>query len=215
MVKAKLYDSVKSMVDVGMDLDYAIQKVVGTDKLDIFKEALSEDQVRGLNLNKAQVIKPTTITDQRSHIDQSIRLRKLTLKSKMDTGRYENWTVAEILEKNESYIPWCYYNLEKISFVDEVMEKLPHWVIENPIQKPGCDRDLWLILKETHFEKRRSYKDLSLLQLRNLLTYYKMNGKPTPDALYQAWKSKKVAIERSDKDDTPSKSVLRNKNQHK
>ena len=73
-------------------------------------------------------------------------LRKMTFKSKMGFGRYSNDTVQEVLHRTRwggrSYLVWCYFNLEKISFTDEVLDFLGV-AEEDRIEKPGKDPEFW------------------------------------------------------------------------
>lgn len=63
-------------------------------------------------------------------------LRVLTRKSKLGFGRFHDWTVADMLIRNPSYIAWAYYCVPGISFCEEILQELK---IEDRIQKPGKD----------------------------------------------------------------------------
>lgn len=64
-------------------------------------------------------------------------LRTLTRKSKMAFGKYRDYTVEEMLmsKKRKVSLIVAYYKLEKINFIDDVLEELlitPEWRIEKP-----------------------------------------------------------------------------------
>ena len=60
-----------------------------------------------------------------NNITPTPTLRKLSFKSKMGFGKYADLTVQEIINmQRTSYLRAIYYNLEGISFLDEVLEKL-------------------------------------------------------------------------------------------
>jgi len=69
-------------------------------------------------------------------------LRKLTEKSKLKFGKYQDLTVGEVLNlQHPNYIRWAYYNCDMISFMDDVLEKvrIPE---EYRITKPGKNPEL-------------------------------------------------------------------------
>ncbi len=77
-----------------------------------------------------------------------ITLRKLTFKSKIGFGKYENRTVQNLIDnRKHSKLIAMYYNYEKISFVDEVLKEL-RITEEYQINKPGVDKDM----KEKYIE---------------------------------------------------------------
>ena len=77
-----------------------------------------------------------------------IRLRKLSFKSKIGFGKYENRTVEDLIRnRKHSKLIAMYYNYEKISFVDEVLKEL-RITEEYQINKPGVDKDM----KEKYIE---------------------------------------------------------------
>ena len=72
---------------------------------------------------------------------QVISLRKLTLKSKLCFGKYSEETVEHLISrkgfKAKDYLRWCYFNLSKISFTDEVLINDLKIRKEDLIKKPG------------------------------------------------------------------------------
>ena len=79
-------------------------------------------------------------------------LRKLSYRSMLTFGKYGELTVEEMLNLNRTrYLRWCYYNLERISFIDEILEKIGIKG-EYVICKPGKDSDLGLLLNKKMVE---------------------------------------------------------------
>jgi len=75
-------------------------------------------------------------------------LRKLTEKSKFGFGKYNNLAVREVLNlQHPQYIRWCYFNLDKISFIEDILNevKIPK---EYRIEKPGKNPELGKKLDE-------------------------------------------------------------------
>lgn len=66
-------------------------------------------------------------------------LRTMALKSKFDGGKYSNQTVEIVLKIDPNYIIWNYYNMEKISFIDDILEQVGI-ASEFRINKPGIDK---------------------------------------------------------------------------
>lgn len=79
-------------------------------------------------------------------ITKAVLLRTLTLKSTISFGKYYNSTIEFIINSvgnvGKEYLRWCYYNIEGISFNDEILDILK---ITNDlrINKPGCNKILW------------------------------------------------------------------------
>lgn len=125
----------------------------------------------------------------------TIRLRKLTLKSVWDLSvKYKNWTVEKILQYHPSTIYWAYCKLEKITFSDDVLYQLQiRFPTFKKISKPGIDHDQIDLLFAS------GYQDMSVEQLRNLIRAKKINGKPIPSTLIEAFKRKKFLLSSSRK----------------
>ena len=72
-------------------------------------------------------------------------LRTMTYKSKFNFGKYNNQTVGEVLRIGKKhYIRYVYYNLDGISFTDEILKDVG--IIgddfDHRIKKPGTDPEL-------------------------------------------------------------------------
>jgi len=90
-----------------------------------------------------------------------ILLRKLVYKSKINFGQYKGQTVEEVMRLGKNgYLRYLYYNVEGISFIDEILKKIG--VIGNnfdySIKKPGKDPDMGKEIND------RILKHLSLKQ---------------------------------------------------
>ena len=80
-------------------------------------------------------------------------LRKLADKSKFGYGKYSDLSVRDVLNLGHpNYIRWCYFNSDKISFLDSILDevRIPE---EYRIQKPGKNPELGEKLEEGIFGK--------------------------------------------------------------
>lgn len=99
-----------------------------------------------------------------------ILLRTLTEKSQLKFGRYADLVVREILNlQHPGYLRWCYFNCNKISFVDEIFEEIR--IPENyRIEKPGKNPELGKKLDEEIWGRKhgieRHVKDLTIKKER-------------------------------------------------
>lgn len=86
-------------------------------------------------------------------IDGVVTLRKVTLKSKMRGGKYDNLTFGEIAAMGDrAYLRWVYYNFAGIDFADDVKEAA-NIKPDECINKPGTDAELYERLKERNRQK--------------------------------------------------------------
>lgn len=67
------------------------------------------------------------------------RLRVMTRKSRFGFGKYADLTVQDAMIVNRSYVPFVYYNIESISFSDDILDELKLIRIE----KPGKGKREW------------------------------------------------------------------------
>lgn len=85
-----------------------------------------------------------------------VTLRKLAWQSVLKFGRYADMTVRQVYEiKERSYLWWCYYNLENIDFLEDILVELmitEEW----RISKPGKNPDI-----EDRFIEEVVYKEYS------------------------------------------------------
>lgn len=78
---------------------------------------------------------------------ESIKLRKLSLKSKIGFGKHYNETVQYLLDSGkQDYLIWAYYNNSKITYLPQVLNQLD---IRQIIEKPGTNETLHLELYPT------------------------------------------------------------------
>jgi hypothetical protein len=69
-------------------------------------------------------------------------LRTLTLKSRLDFGKFGKIPIESLAKSMPSYLRWVYYTYEAITFTEDVLDliKIP---IDKRIGKPGKDNYLW------------------------------------------------------------------------
>lgn len=79
-----------------------------------------------------------------TNVTGSIKLRKLTEKSILGFGKFSERTVGQMIQFKGSrgYLRWAYFNLSKISFIDDVLDSL-HIDESLRISKPGIDEIMW------------------------------------------------------------------------
>jgi len=63
----------------------------------------------------------------------------MTKKSVFGFGKHATDTVAVVMALDRTYIPFAYYNLELVSFCDEILDELG--IIR--IEKPGVSDEVW------------------------------------------------------------------------
>lgn len=64
-----------------------------------------------------------------------VRYRICTEKSVPGFGKYADLTFGDIMKVDDEYIPWVYYNIEKVSFREGILDA---YGLER-IEKPGVD----------------------------------------------------------------------------
>lgn len=60
------------------------------------------------------------------------KLRVLTKKSRIGFGKHHDKTVADILICDKTYIAFAYYNIQHISFCDEILDEMELIRIDKP-----------------------------------------------------------------------------------
>jgi len=92
-------------------------------------------------------------------------MRTLTFKSVMKVGKFPDKTVSDlILMKKTRYLRWCYYNMGKINFIPEVLEKI-YITDEYVIDKPSINKLLGEKLNE-ELEGNMTEKSLSKIKAK-------------------------------------------------
>ena len=72
----------------------------------------------------------------------AILLRKLTKKSILGFGKYEDVAICNMLDMNyKSYLRWVYYNCSMITFVDDILDEI-NIKDKERFDKPGCNKEL-------------------------------------------------------------------------
>lgn len=133
----------------------------------------------------------------------TVTLRKLAPKSVWDYGKYQGHCVKDIIIINPKYLLWAYYNLERISFIDEILDGFAaQYKKFKRIDKPGVDPD--------YFEEHLSfqYRKMTKKELYNMITANRLNGIKSSSALIFAYKNAKVKTVHANRNETISKSSL-------
>ena len=97
-----------------------------------------------------------------------VKYRILTEKSVPDYGKYADLPISEIIKVDPNYVPWLYFNTEKISLCKELKERfnLPD------IPKPGTDKEAYF----RWLDERRDTENLTPEQ-KQKIRWSKYNGK--------------------------------------
>ena len=151
------------------------------------------------------------------NITDSVRLRKLTFRSKWDfSNKHQGWTIEEVFKHNPKSILWAYLNLQAISFTDDVLselqKKFPRLQL---IEKPGIDKEQFEYI--TDFQN--PWKKYSYPELKNIITAMKINKERIPKLLYDVYWMKKDQYIKDKKDskdpfqNVDTKAKMQGKNQ--
>jgi hypothetical protein len=127
---------------------------------------------------------------------ETIRLRKLTLKSKWEfTEKYRGWTIEQVMKFHPSSVWWSYCKLEKITYTDDILNELKEKFQGGfqEISKPGIDKSQI----DNYFEGF-TYQSKSYSELLKIIRYKQMKGEPVPVSLMEVFRGK-----RSEKYNTP------------
>jgi hypothetical protein len=99
-------------------------------------------------------------------ISDAVVFRKLAPRSKLTFGRHANMSVEDLIRLGKNhYLRWIYYNIEGLSFIDEILQKIGIITINNDytIPKPGIDPEYGKEVEEMMvgripFKKRQHYR---------------------------------------------------------
>lgn len=87
-----------------------------------------------------------------------VRLRKMTRKSVMGFGKYEDSTVGHLIDYQKTpYLRWVYYNNSNIDFMPDVLDEI-HIPEEYRIPKPGKAPEMTEIVYQANQEKLSGLK---------------------------------------------------------
>lgn len=85
--------------------------------------------------------------------------RKLSLKSRLGFGRYDTYTVGDLLKIGKAeYLKWVYYNCSQIDFLPEVKEAVG---IVEEIAKPGVAPEKFRTMMDAKIEAIREERQRS------------------------------------------------------
>lgn len=139
----EIYNSLtKSMINA---MNAQVQDIENNEEAE--NNELNESKKPKLLITESQVIKLKTTIDEQ--ISSATLLRKLSRKSKIGFGKYKELAVQEILRLGlKSYLIYLYYNVEGISFLDDILEELgiigkdKDLRIPKPGKNPELDHEL-------------------------------------------------------------------------
>lgn len=138
----------------------------------------------------------------------TVTLRKLAHKSVWTYGKHNGTTVKDIMIIEPKYLLWAYYNLERISFIDEILDEFAiKYKKFKRIDKPGVDPEYF----EEHLSFR--YAKMSKKELFNLIAANRMNGRKSSKALLGAYSIAKSRYKEAHQNESISKSSLQSMNQ--
>jgi len=117
------------------------------------------------------------------------RLRTLTLKSNAFFYSDPKWTIEKLINDKPSYVIKAYYEQEKISFNQEVLDilkaKYPEFI---EIEKPSK----LMSWKSIIYSKiNNNYAELSYQELKKIIVWHKIRKIPVNNLLIQVWANKK------------------------
>lgn len=118
-----------------------------------------------------------------------ISLRKLTFKSKWDFNpKHQGIGILDVFNEQPSSILWAYLNLEKISFVDEVLDKLQErYPTLKRIQKPGVDKEQYGEI----MNQKNPFKDKTYQELKKIMMAKRLSGERPSKMLVNAFVKKR------------------------
>lgn len=154
--------------------------------------------------------------DVNEDIYDNVKLRKLTFRSKWDfSPKHQGWSIEDVMKFNPKSLLWAYLNLEKISFVDEVLDVLQEkYPTLKRIEKPGVDKG--------QFDSVADYKNpwlkFTYNELKKIVAAKKINGEFIPKPLLNQLQKKKIEFQKEKHDanfdftNVDSKIALQRKN---
>ena len=143
-----------------------------------------------------------------------VALRKLSFKSKMNFGKHAEQTVEHLIEANPYYLVWVYYNMDKISFIDEVLDKLKVCFPKfTSIVKPGKVPELHdVVCKPEVPEGKKTYSECTYKELKNMILSYRIRGVPVPPRLKECYNEKRTELFFANKNKPVFKATLQARN---
>lgn len=94
---------------------------------------------------------------------QSIKLKTLTMKSKIGSGKYPDYTIEKMLEYDNlrNYLAYSYFNYDKINFTDDVLKRIFGDNLELfKINKPGKNPELNSEYLKLKFKQNVKYVEI-------------------------------------------------------
>lgn len=122
---------------------------------------------------------------ENNEITSAPLLRKLSFKSILGFGKYAEWSVQKIIDfRKKGYLRWVYYNIDGISFLDDVLKEIG--IVgedyDYTIEKPGSDPELGEKVNQDKTDgikssviKNRIKKDLKMNNLQKQISFDKID----------------------------------------
>lgn len=90
-----------------------------------------------------------------------VNKRTLTLKSMLKFGKYEDLTIANIINLGKgSYLRWVYYNYSGIDFMPDVLDMI-QIPLDYRLEKPNKNPEMFDIVNDMAVEKHKFVYDIS------------------------------------------------------
>jgi hypothetical protein len=132
-----------------------------------------------------------------------VSLRKLAYKSVLNFGKHADRSINQIiqLDKGYSYLIWMYYNCDRISFIDEILDiVIP---VEHRIEKPSKDPEKGKIVMMEYYRNEKEKMEKAIRDDKDYTLYH--------DALSRK-KNKRYNILLKDRARKKTKEYLMNRN---
>ena len=152
-------------------------------------------------------------------IYDNVKLRKLTMRSTWDFNpKHQGWTIDKVMEYAPKSLLWAYLCMEKITFVDEILEMLKEkYDGLELIEKPGVDKEQYNELDN----QSNPWSKFTYPELKQINAAKRANGQRVPRSLL-ATMDRKKSFYLKDKHDADfeytnvdSKATMQAKNQGK
>lgn len=114
----------------------------------------------------------------------NVALRKLALRSKWDfSAKHQGLTIEDVLKFYPKSVYWAYTHLEKISFVDEILDMLAQkFPSFRRIDKPGIDKAQYDEMELSNV-RVNFWEKYSLEELLKIKKAKNINHEPVPRSL--------------------------------
>lgn len=119
-----------------------------------------------------------------------VALRKLSYRSKWDfNSKHQGITIEDVMKFFPKSIYWAYTHLEKISFIDEVLDDLAIKFSKTfrKINKPGIDKEQY----DEYVSGSNPFEKYTYPEMRDMLNAKRASNEKIDGFFYGAYKDKK------------------------